>query len=196
MQPQDNPYQFITDAAHKPKKSLLPGGDSKKGRIIIVASLVLLLLIAGIIIASLISSASKSGQAEVLKAAQQQAELVRISKIGLDRAKSTSARNLAMTTNLSLQSDQATLTASLKGSGVKVNAKSLALGKDPKTDVILNTAEQANRFDEVFIETVQKELTEYQTTLKSAYTKTSSKKLKTALEVQFNNAGLLAKAKQ
>jgi hypothetical protein len=193
---QENPYQFIVDTDHNKKKPLVPRGDSKRARIFIVVGGALLLLVAGIIVAALISNAANAGKADLLKVAQKQAELVRISELGMTRAQGSSAKNLATTVNLSLQSDQATLIASLKSAGVKVSLKELALGKNPKTDTALTTAEQANKFDEVFTETIQTQLLDYQKSLKTAYDKASSTKLKQTLSDQFNTAGLLATAKQ
>ncbi len=196
MQPQENPYQFITDSTHKPKKSLIPNPDSQKARIMIVLAGVGILIVLALIVSTLISSASNSGKTELIKAAQQQTELVRISKIGIDRAKDTAAKNLATTTNVSLQSDQLTLAADLKSSGIKLDPKELALGKDQKTDLLLTNAEQANNFDEVFIKTLQTKLVAYQKQLKIAHDKTESKKLKATLSLQFTNAGLLAETKK
>lgn len=195
-QEHQNPYQFIVDTDHTKKKVRLPAGNSKQSRIFIVLGGVLLLLIIGIVVASLISSAANAGKVDLLKVAQKQAELVRISELGMTRAKNSSAKNLATTVNLSMQSDQSTLIASMKAAGVKVSAKELALGKNPKTDTALTAAEQANKFDEVFTETIQLQLLDYQKSLKTAYDKASSKKLKQTLSDQFDTAGLLATAKQ
>jgi adenine-specific DNA methylase len=190
MQPHDNPYQFITDANHKPKKPMLPSGNSKQARILIVAGGVVALLIIGVIVMSLISSAGKGNQETLLKAAKEQAELIRVSKIGIDKARDPATLNLAMTTNLSLQSDQAAL---LKH--VKTSSKELALGKNTKTDIALTTAEQSNRFDEVFTQTIQAELTTYQKTLKSAYDGSSGKTLKATLAEQYTHASILTTKK-
>jgi hypothetical protein len=195
-QPQHNPYQFIVDTDHTKKKPLVPSGNSKQSRIFIVLGGVLILIIIGSIVAALISNAANAGKADLLKVAQTQAELVRVSELGMTRAKGASAKNLATTVNLSLQSDQAALVASLKSTGVKVSTKELALGKNPKTDVALTAAEQANKFDEVFTETIQTQLVAYQRLLKDAYDKADSEKLKQTLSDQFNTADLLATAKQ
>lgn len=193
-QPQ-NPYQFIVDTDHTKKKAVLSSGGSKQSRILIVLGGAVILLIIGVVVMMLISSASNAGKVDLLKAAQQQTELIRVSKIGIDRAQSTTAKNLATTTNVSLQSDQASLVASIKASGVKLSTAELALGKNPKTDVTLTSAEQANNFDEVFTQTLQTQLIEYQKTLKIAYDKTESKTLRQTLSDQYNSAGLLATAK-
>jgi len=189
-------YDFIMNPAQAPKKSIIPAGNSMKQRLIIVAAGAVLLLIAAIVVIALISSAGKAGQADLVKAAQQQAEIIRVSKLGLDRARGSSAKNLATTTNLSMQSDQTALLAALKTQGVKVSNEELAAGKDTKTDTALITAEQSNRFDEAFTEAIQAQLVAYQKTLKTAYDSASSTKLKDALALQFEHAGLLATAKQ
>lgn len=191
-----NPYQFIVDASHQ-KKSPVPNfGASKQSRLFIVLGGALVLLILGIIFASFLSNASKAGQDEILKATQQQTELVRISEIGLKLAKGSSAKNLATSVSVSLKSDQATLLATLKSNDIKVSDKQLALGKNSKTDALLTSAEQSNKFDEVFIQTIQTQLVDYQKTLKSAFDKSDSKKVQDALDTQYKTAGLLATARQ
>lgn len=185
MQPQPD-YDFITNTNHAPKKSLLPKGSSKQSRIFIVLGGIILLIILASVAMVLISNAGKGNQETLLKAAQQQAELIRVSKIGIDKARDPATRNLAMTTNLSLQSDQTVLLTH-----VKVSSKQLALGKNTKTDIALTTAEQSNRFDEVFITTIQSELATYQKTLKNAYDGASGSKTKATLAAEYKTAGLL-----
>lgn len=191
-----NPYQFIVDSNHQKPRPGSNLGASKQGRLFIVLGGVLVLLIIGIIFAVFISNASKAGQTEILRATQKQAELVRVSEIGLKLAKGSSAKNLATSVNVSLRSDQTVLLATLKSSGIKVSNKQLVLGKNPKTDALLTSAEQSNKFDEVFVETIQMQLVDYQRTLQSAYQKTDSKKARAELQAQFQSAGLLATAKQ
>lgn len=191
-----NPYQFIVDASHPKKSPVGNFGASKQSRIFVVLGGVLALIILVIIVASFLSSASKSGQEEIIKATQKQTELIRISEIGLKLAKGSSAKNLATSVNVSLQSDQATLLTTLESNGIKVSSKQLALGLNQKTDTLLTSAEQSNKFDDVFIQTVQAQLADYQKTLKSAYDKSDSKKVKTALNAQYKTADLLATARQ
>jgi hypothetical protein len=191
MQPQPD-YDFIMNTDHAPKKPLLPRGDSKQGRIFLVIGGAVALITILVVIMALISAAGNAGKADLVKAAQQQAEIIRVSKIGIDKARDPSARNLATTTNLSLLSDQTTLLAALGKKGIRVGAKDLALGKDSKTDIALTTAEQSNRFDEVFTQTIKAELTEYQATLKKTYDSASSKSLKATLSDQYKHAGQLA----
>jgi hypothetical protein len=151
-----------------------------------VAGGVLLLVVIASILAVLLSSGGSSQKETLLKAAQQQAEIIRVSKIGIDKARDPATRNLAMTTNLSMQSDQAALL-----SNAKLSTKEIALGKDTKTDVALTTAEQSNRFDEVFTETIKTKLIAYQNSLKTAYDTASGTKLKASLSDLYNHAAVL-----
>jgi hypothetical protein len=185
MQPHPD-YDFIVNANHTPKRPLVPGGNSKRGRIIIAVSGIVLLFIIASLVMVMLASSGNSQKETLLKTAQQQAELIRVSKIGVDKARDPAARNLAITTNLSLQSDQTTLL-----SHVKLSTKEIALGKNTKTDIDLTTAEQSNRFDEVFTATIQTELAAYQKTLKTAYDQASSKKLKASLSDLYTHAGVL-----
>lgn len=191
MQPQNNPYDFIVNTNHKPKRPLLPGGNSKQARIFVVFGGVLVLIIVGAIVMSLITAASSTGHKTLVEAAQQQTEIIRVSKIGVAKARDPVTLNLAVTTNLSLQSDQAAL---LKQ--VKVTPKELALGRSTKTDIALTTAEQSNQFDQVFTKTIQSQLATYRSTLKKAYDSSSSKKLKATLADEYTHAGLLVSSKQ
>lgn len=192
-------YDFIMNpggSAKPVKNPLVPSGNSMKMRIIVVAVGAVLLLIAAIVVISLLGSAGKAAKADLITAAQQQTELIRVSKFGADRARGASAKNLAMTTSLTMQSGQAKLVAAMKKQGVKVSPEELAAGKNTRTDAALTAAEQSNRFDEAFTEQIQKQLVAYQSALKAAHDKASNQQLKQVLAEQFDNADLLVTAKQ
>lgn len=191
-------YEFIMNpGGPAPKKPLAPmgGGNSTQQRIFIVAGGAIALLVIIVIVMSLITSAGNAGKEEILRVAQQQNEILRISKIGVERAKGTAAKNLAATTSYSMQSDQKALIKAATSGGVAIDTKLIGLGKNAKTDATLTAADQSNQFDEVFVETIQSQLKTYQATLKTAYDNASSDVLKKSLETQYNNAGLLATAK-
>lgn len=190
--PEQNPYEFITDPAQPAKKPLI-AADSAKSRILVVLGGLVALLVIGLIVMAIISSLGGGGKEALLKAAQQQAELIRISKIGIERARGAEAKNLATTVSLSLTTDQVELNSVFRSAKVKISNKQLAAGKNQQTDTLLTNAEQANKFDEVFIQTVKSMLVNYQKTLKSAHDATSNAKVKEMLATQFHNAGLLTK---
>lgn len=187
-----NQYSFITDPSKQGKKSLLPSGGDKKGRIMIVVGGLLGLMVLGVIALVVISSVGSGDKKDWATLAQKQQELIRISEIGLSKATVRDTKNLAATTSLSLKSSQATVNSLAKKNGAQVDAKSLALGKNSQTDVALKAAEQTNQFDATFQTILKTELNEYQTLLKKLHDGTSSKSTKSNLSTAYTNASVLA----
>lgn len=188
--PGNNPYQFITDPGKPPKKSLF-SGSSQSRRIVLVAVLAGVGLAVIAIVVSLISAAGSSSRNDYQNLVQQQAEIIRISDIGTQKARGTNAKNLAVTSKLSLLSSQAALTSLAKGAGASTDPKVVNAGKDAATDTELTAAEQSNRFDEVFSAKLTELLNEYQQTLKRLYDQSSKPDSKATLQQAYNNAGLL-----
>jgi len=187
-------YEFLNPA--KPaKRSLLPGGGSKKGRIITVAIGAALLLVIGLFLVSLFASAGKATSQDVLKAVQQQQELIRISTLGVEKARESDTLNLAVNTKLTMESDKAEMLAVAKDHGFKkIDNKLLGQGRNGQTDQKLTQADQANRFDEVFAAELQAQLAAYQQTLKRILDGTA-KKHKPVIEKHLRHVSLLAPAK-
>lgn len=182
-------YDFIFNG-QPPKKSLLPGQNSKTARILLVAGGGVALVLIAVVVISLLSGSGGATTAVLTNIAKQQNELIRISEIGDKKARSSEAQNLAATTKLSLKSDQASLLASMGRK--KPSVKILAEGQKPTTDQLLTQAEQSNRFDEVFIQTVQTQLAAYRQSVKKAYDETSDNKTKQLLAGQYKHALTLA----
>ena len=168
---------------------------SKQGRILLAAGGGIALVIIAVVFIAILGSAGNAGRDSLITAAQQQAELIRVSKLGQDRARGSTAKNLAINVQLSLQSDQTALLAELKKQGVKLKPQELAAAKKPATDTLLTNAEQSNKFDAVFIQTMQLQLKQYGQTLNTAYSNTDKKKLQALLKQQYTNAQLLASSK-
>ncbi len=183
---QHNPYEFITNPSHPPKKKLLPGGNSKIGRLIIAGVGVVVLLMIALIVMSLINSGSTALKTDYQNLVSQQAEVIRISGIGATKARQSEAKNLAITTQYSLTTQQSALLALAKKAGANTDAKSLAASKDSKTDAALTSADQANQFDEVFTKTLTVELQKYQLALKKVYDATTSASTKDTLSKDYN----------
>jgi hypothetical protein len=193
---QQNPYDFIMNAPQAPKKGWLPGiGSSQKQRILVVIAGGVLLIIILLIVFSLIFGGSGGNTDALVKVAQEQTELIRISDIALTKARGSDALNLAVTTKLSLTTEQQPLLATLKSEGRKLSIKELNAGKNSATDESLAAAEQNNQFDQVFIQTLQNGIANYQKTLKQAYDGTSSKKVKQTLNEAYTHATTLFPAK-
>lgn len=188
--PNSNPYQFITDP-QKPFKKQLFSGNSKLQRILIIVGAVSVLIAATLVLFSILNSASSAVRNDYQNLLQQQTEIIRVSEIGISKARGTDAKNLAVTTKLSLESSLSELTALAKGARADTNAKTLTLGKDAETDKALTTADQANRFDEAFAAKLTELLNEYQQTLKRLYDQANKESTKLTLGQAYNNASLL-----
>lgn len=184
-------YDFIFNDNKPGKKSLIPMGGGKKGRIIVVAAGAMIVLILIFVIIGLISNAGKADTTSLISAAKQQQELIRVSKIGVDKAKTQAAKNIAVTTLLALESEQDDMQAAVTAAGLNAK-KVLVSAPNVKTDQALNTAEQNNRFDEEFLSIMTSSLITYQKSVKTAYDGATSAKLKAALTTQFNSANTLA----
>jgi len=163
-----------------------------KKRLVLAVGGGLGLLVVISIVMSLVLGGGGAKKDQLVALAQQQNELIRVAEIGVEKGRNAQARQLAVTAQLSLTSEQAALQSALKTQGVKVGNKELIAGKNTKTDTKLTQAEQTNRFDEVFLEHLKGELVSYQKNLKTAYDEASSKKFKDALAAQYEKAAILA----
>lgn len=186
-----DPYAFITEHGKAAKRGILPTGGSKQSRLFVVIGIVVGLIIVGVIVGAVISNIGSGQKADWLSLAQKQQELIRISEVGGTKAQSRDAKNLAATTKLSLLSSQPTVNSLAKKNGANVSPKSLAAGKNAKTDADLKTAEQTNQFDKTFQETLRTELNSYQALLKKLYDSSRSKTTKAGLSTAYTNAGVL-----
>jgi hypothetical protein len=184
-----NPYDFLQNNP-VPKKSLLPGGNSKIGRLIIALVIFVVLVIVGIIVMNILSAPNRALVNDMVLAAQQQNELIRVADIGIKDAVSPDTKNLAINTKLTLETDQRKLKAVVDKSK-NLDEKTLALGRDDATDKTLTSAKQTNSFDEVFTKLLQKELQEYQLTLKRVHDNASNQTTKQVFAEQYSHAKLL-----
>ncbi len=189
--PSHNPYDFITQPSAPKRRGLLSGGSSKRQRILIIAIGAFILLLAAIGVIGLLGSSDDGLKADYLSLAQQQAELVRVCDIGISQARSSEAKNLAITTKYSILSEQPGVLGLAKKAHAQTDAKSIAAGKNSQTDTQLTTASQTNQFDTVFIKILQTNLTKYQQTLKKIHDEVPDNKTKDILSKDYANAALL-----
>lgn len=197
MQPTQNvnpDYGFIMNNGQVPKKSLLPSGKSPLQRILIVVIGGFLLLLVGIVVFSLLSRGQTSSVDRLVGIVAKQEELARVAQIGEKQATSQDTKNLASTVSLSLISGQQQLLTVIKKQGRKITAKEITAAKNTDTDQELTAAAQANRFDEAFTATMQKQLLSYQQSLNEAYKASSSRSEKQTLLELYNQVRLLTKA--
>jgi hypothetical protein len=181
-----NPYDFITSSPAKSKKSLLPGGNSRTGRLLIVGAAGIALLIVILVFVSFLNSGSTALKAYYTELTQQQTELIRISTVAGSKARHSDTKNLAITTQYSIASQQTELLSLAKKAGAPTDPKSLALGKNTSTDAALTTAEQANQFDAAFIKELVASLQAYQKQLKKIHDASSDNAARDVLSKSYN----------
>ena len=185
---QQNPYEFIFEQPGKPKRSL---SGSKMTRILVVAGGAFLLLIVVIIVFSFISNSGKSTTEALIGLAEEQTEIIRVATTGATKAREASARNLAVTTQYSMQTTQGQTVALLKKQGHKLGAKELTLKKSAQTDAQLAAAAENNTFDQTFITIMQSSLSTYRTDVKKAYDNSINKTERQILANSFNGVNII-----
>lgn len=185
-------YNFILSPAQKPKRSLLPSGNSTAQRALIVLGGLFVLVIIIVIFASLFSGGGNINTSLTSLAARQN-ELARIAGEGTQQAVGQSTKNFAISAQLSLSSDQQQLVTYIKTQGHKVGTKELSADQNAKTDNQLATAAAASAFDSTFSTIMQNELNTYIQELKSTYSKATKANAKALLNQEYQNAQLLLK---
>ncbi len=184
--PQNNSaYDFFLKE-EKPKRSL--GPTSAKGRVFVVVSGFIILIILAI---AIVSSLSKSSTPDLLKVTQDQNEIVRISTAGALNATSTSTKQFAITTQLSVASAQTDLLALLKKNGVVYSVKQLSLTQSAATDQQLATAASASLYDQTFDTIMKSQLQTYSNDIKTVFVTSKSATLRTLLNNDYKGAQLL-----
>lgn len=183
MKQQQRPDDFIMNPKSKPGKVSQLDGLSKRKRLMLAAAAGAgLLLVFGIIFSLLLGGGGESTAQQTLKLAQQHKETLRIAEIGIKKSRSSEVRNLATTVKLTLQSTENQIVAIAQKDQEKVTNSQLSAGKNTKTDEALVNAEQNNRFDEKFKQTIYSHIEVYLQQLKIVYNASDSKSDKQVLD--------------
>jgi hypothetical protein len=193
MQPQQTPghnnYDFIMSPNQPTQPSRL-SGSSKTQRILFVGISAIVLIILIIIVSSLLNSGPNNKET-LLKITQQQTELARIAQLNTAGASQTT-KNVAMNTSITLTSDRNQLLKTLAARGIKIKDNQLIASRNLNIDKTLDQARAASAFDATFLQTLEESLTDYQTTLKTAYDQSESKSIKQELSHDYSDAKLLS----
>lgn len=185
----ENPsqYDFIVNN-QSPKR-----GPSSKTMLLFVAGTAGVLIVLAWIILSLVFGGKGAATAPLVTLAQEQTEIIRITKAADDsnQLSSQDAQNFSRNTRLTISSDQAELTNFLAKNGKKLTKKQLALKQSATTDSTLQAAASSGTYDSTFISVLQTQLKTYQTSLSQAFKGASSASEKALLKGEFDNATLL-----
>ncbi|MEO8785163.1 MAG: hypothetical protein ABI221_02530 [Candidatus Saccharimonadales bacterium] len=188
----ENPYDFILSGPTKPKRSILPTGSSPKQRAIVAIAGAVGGLIVFFIILALISSATKGNDGNIVKLAQTQTEIVRVSTEGAQKVRDPSVAAFVQNVNLSLTSDQQKTVSYLAKHGHKLNGKNLGLMESSKTDASLAEADQAGQYDNALLNTMEQSLKNYKTDLATDYKSAKGTQKELLKELYANANNLLA----
>jgi hypothetical protein len=192
-----NKFDFIVK---NPPKARMPlfggGGSSTTKRLIVVIGGGVVLIIIAIVLAGILGSAGKSSTKALIDIAQEQQEIVRVSGVGVTKSQTSATKNLAMTIQYSVLTNQQSTISLLAGKGHKLKTKDLGLKHDIKTDNILTLASQNNTFDEAFKQIIYSQLNDYKSALKTAYDGSHSKSERKVLQDSFDSTALILQNSQ
>lgn len=185
-----NPYEFFL----KSEQTKSSGGGLKdsfiKKLLVIVGGLIVLCII-GVIVAQLLSPKENSRDLYITLAQEQQ-EIIRVASQGT-QATSETTRGFAITTQLSIGSDQTALTKYLANRNIKISTKTLVLKQSPATDTLLTNARATNTFDSALTKTLTTDLAAYMADLQKTYKVSSNPEAKKILNDCYTHAATLLK---
>jgi hypothetical protein len=194
-EPQDpNRYDFFLNPPPKPKPSLVPSIPGVKDpflkKILVLVGGGTLLIIIVVVLASVIFGGS-SNSAELIKLAQQQNEMVRVSTEATPLATQQPAKSLAISVELSLTTSQQQLLTYLKQHHQKISSNELLLSKSAATDLQLTNAKAASNYDNVFAQIIQTQLQAYTSAIKQDFAGTSNAALQQLFRTEYQGGTLL-----
>lgn len=193
MQPNSPNYDFILNPQKPPKQSLF-GGRSIVQRVLIISVIALLAIILMIFVSSLLGKDGKVQKERLLALAQAQTEIIRVTAIASEKASDTSVKTLAATTRMTTESDKKAIITALTNRGVKkIEDRQLVLGKNTKSDDLLNEAITNNRFDETYKSILGEQLESYFKLVDQAKSGAGPNETKT-LNTISSNVSLIAKS--
>jgi ribosomal protein L33 len=196
MNPQNsdqNPYDFIMNPnAPAPKKPLGLGGKNaflvKIG--LIAGGAVVLMIVIAIVVNSLTGSKTNTADLEALAATQ--TEIVRVAAQGTGGSSSaTNVKSLAISTQLTILTQQETTINYLSTKNIKLNSKKLSANKNAETDTKLQAASNSSTFDTVFVGVMKDQLASYLSDLETYYKNSQNSDIKAILKTDFQQTQLL-----
>lgn len=184
-----NPYEFILSPDASAKKPSLGGGSVLK-RVLIIVGLLVILTIIGTVVASFLMPKDNTGP-QMIAVAQEQQEVVRVAGEVAQNTTSSELRNLAVTTQMSVDTNRQATVRYMTDRKIKIDDKILALKQNAETDKSFQAARSTNTFDTVAAQALNEQLVAYQANLKKAYAATTGKKARALLQTSYDTASAL-----
>lgn len=185
----DGQYDFLNTPPPEKKKFFSGGNGGVNSKLKLVAIVLGIFMLVFLIFSLLFRG---GGDGDVLfSLAQKQNEVIRIAKIGKEKAGENKAQSIAINTSMTVTTQQRDIFNLIAINGKKFKAKELVVGADLKVDEELATAATNGRFDEVFINTIKTQLEQYQAKLKSTFTEVQGKNAKLVISSSNDDVTLL-----
>ena len=163
---------FIMNPGKPPRKKLFAGNNFAMTLALIVGGAFIFMIIVAMLLNAF--APKKVSKADLISLAQTQQEIVRVATRANQDAVQQVTKNLAVTVQYTLTSQQQTVVNYLAKNGTKVSPKQLALKQNATTDQQLTSATSTSTFDLVFSQIMQNELQAYANSLKALNAKAAS----------------------
>jgi hypothetical protein len=171
---QGNPYDFILSPQQAPKKKFGFGGGNLVMTIgLIVGGAFLFMIILAMLLNAF--TPKKVSTADLITVTQVQNELMRVADQGARAGNQQVTKNLGVTIQYTMQTQQKKTLGFLAKNGTEVGEKDLKLKQNASTDQQLTSAKTTSTFDLVFAQIMEDELNTYSNDLKQLYGKGASK---------------------
>jgi hypothetical protein len=161
-------YDFILNPPPAPKRQILkvPGDDPFLRKVFIGIGGVVIFMIVVVILTAIFGGGSSSSST-LLSLAQSQQEIARVASAGASGATGQDVKNMAITTRITMYTQQQQTLQLLKDAGVsKVGEKQLALKRNANTDQQLTVGKETSTYDTVFTTIMKQSLQDYAFTVK------------------------------
>lgn len=184
-----NPYDFILNPENPTHSSVAAPNKSRALLIALAGGVFLLILV--FVVASQLFANKNTTSPLLLGIAQRQQEVIRLATLGKQNVSNESLKGFALTTELSVGTNQTQLLGYLSTHGGQPKPELLGLKKDSASDTLLEKAQATSTYDSAFQTVLANELRAYATDLQSAYKQTSSAKAKQLLKDSYTSAAML-----
>jgi hypothetical protein len=195
-----NPYDFILNppkpTSQHPLGGLpLPRAGGRRSLALQIAILVGGAVIVMIVIAVVVSAltGNKLNTTDLINLAAEQTEIVRVANTGGGLVTQEDNQQLAINTQLTIETDNHALVSFLAQEGTKISAKQLQADQNLETTEGLQNAQSNSTVDIAFAQTMQNELQTYAGNIKKDYNEATNATLKQLLNTDYTQVELLLK---
>jgi hypothetical protein len=187
---QGSPYDFIMNPQQAPKKKFsLGSGNLVMTIALIVGGAFLFMIILAVLLNAFTPKKVSTG--DLINMTQVQNELMRVADQGSRGGTQQVTKNLGVTIQYTMQTQQKKTLTFLAENGTEVGEKDLKLKQNASTDQQLTSAKTTSTFDLVFADIIEGELTTYSNDLKQLYNRAASQKEKDLMSGFYEQTQLL-----